>query len=291
MRFGFIEAEKAKYPVRVLCATLEVSPSGYYAWRSRPTCARRLSDRRLAAQIAAMHRATRQVYGSPRLVRELRGQGIRAGKKRVERLMRAQGLRARQKRRFRSTTDSAHRLPVAPNVLGRQFDVAAPNMAWATDVTCVWTLEGWLFLVVFLDLFSRRVVGWATGDVNDTELALRGLRQAVSARAPRPGLVHHSDRGSPYASAAYRAALAEHGIVCSMSRVGDCWDNAVAESFFATLKTELLLDAKHVTKASAEAAIHEYIEAFYNLRRRHSRLSYFSPIEFELKARAVRRAA
>ncbi len=213
------------------------------------------------------------------------------GKKRVARLMQAIGIEAKRKRRFRRTTDSNHPNPIAPNVLERDFEPEATNKAWVTDVTYVWTQEGWLYLAVMLDLFARRVVGWAASEKNDTELALAALSQALSTRRPRPGLVHHSDRGSPYASSDYRAALTARGIVASMSRKGDCWDNAVAESFFATIKAELIDDAVFATRAEAIAAIAEYIEHFYNIARRHSRLGYFSPIEFELQSQVAAFAA
>src|SRR5436190_71586 len=200
---------------------------------------------------------------------------------RVGRLMREQGLRAREKRRFQRTTDSQHDLPVAPNVLDRQFTVAAPNTAWVSDITYLWTREGWLYLVVILDLFSRRVVGWALRNRITRELAVEALTMALAHRQPDPGLVHHSDRGSQYASGDYRAVLDAHGIVMSMSRRGNCWDNAVAESFFSTLKIELAHEADWATHADAYSAVFEYLEIFYNGQRRHSVLGYLSPIAFE----------
>jgi putative transposase len=226
----------------------------------------------------------RGAYGSPRVHLELRARGIRVGKKRVERLMRENGLEARQKRRFVNTTDSHHELPIAPNVLDRNFDVQAANMTWVGDVTYIATAEGWLYLAVLLDLFSRRIVGWATSACNDRELALRTLAQALRARRPAPGLVHHTDRGSPYASDDYRRALDAHAIVASMSRTGDCYDNAVAESFFATLKAEHVDHEDFATRDIATASIGDYIEGFYNCARRHSHVGYVSPIEFELRA-------
>jgi transposase InsO family protein len=283
VRFAFIHVEKAFYPLLVLCSVLGVSRSGYYAWWRRPTSARRRVEAQLAIEIATTHRRSRSTYGSPRVHRDLKARGIFVGKKRVERIMRQQGLVAKRGRRFRRTTDSNHAQPVAPNVLGRRFAAALPNETWVTDVTCIWTLEGWLYLAVILDLCSRRVVGWASSETNDRALALEALNRAGAARAPRPGLLHHSDRGSPYASDDYRAALAERGIVASMSRRGDCWDNAVAESFFATLKGELVDHEIYATRTAAIASIHDYIEAFYNTERRHSSIGYVSPIEFELK--------
>jgi transposase InsO family protein len=286
VKFAFILAEKA-YPITALCNVLGVSRSGFHAWRKRPTALRIRSDAQLAAQVAAVHERSRKTYGSPRVHAELRAKGIRVGKKRIERLMRENGLEARRKRRFRKTTDSKHNQPIAPNVVARKFDVSAPNRVWATDVTAIWTLEGWLFLAVMLDLYSRRVVAWAASANNDTPLALDTLRAGLRSRRPKPGLVHHSDRGSPYASAEYRTALARHGLVASMSRKGDCWDNAVAESFFATLRAELVDHASYLTHDAAKLAIGEYIDGFYNIERRHSFLDYINPIEFELRSRAT----
>lgn len=290
MKFAFIDAEKAHHPVDALCRVLGVSRSGYYAWKKRPESTRRRVDRRLAAEVVAIHARSRRTYGSPRVHAELRAQGHRVGRKRVERLMRQRGLRGRQPRRSRRTTDSAHALPVAPNVLERAFSVHEPNEVWVTDVTCVPTGEGWVYLAVMLDLFSRRVVGWAMSAQNDTALALEALRMAVRARRPTRQLLHHSDRGSPYASEAYRAELASHGIGRSMSRRGDCWDNAVAESFFSTLKSEEMPRDGYLTRADARASIHDFIDEFYNLRRRHSHNGYLSPIEFEMRRHAARRA-
>jgi transposase InsO family protein len=291
MRFVFIRAERVSYPVRVLCAVLEVSRSGYSAWLGRPEPARTTADAQLTVEIAAVHKRSRATYGSPRVHRELRARGLRVSRKRVERLMRDRGSQARRKKRFRRTTDSKHANPIAPNVLARKFEVKTANAVWVTDVTCVWTDEGWLFLAVMLDLFARRVVGWAASDTNDSELALAALGNALRERNPGPGLVHHSDRGSPYASGDYRRALEARGIVASMSRKGDCWDNAVAESFFATIKAELIEHTAYATRDAAIASIADYIERFYNPQRRHSHLDYVSPIEFELKAQVAALAA
>jgi putative transposase len=291
VKFAFIAAEKALYPVELLCDVLEVSRSGYYAWTKRTPPVRAQSDALLKAQIAAVHRISRGTYGSPRVHAELRSKGQRVSKKRVERLMREGGLQARRKRPFRRTTDSNHTLPIAPNVLDRQFDVKAPNQAWVTDVTYIATHEGWLYLAAILDLFSRRVVGWATSATNDRALALDMLEQALRTRRPATGLVHHSDRGSPYASEDYRQALARRGFIASMSRTGNCWDNAVAESFFATLKAELVEHERYPTRAIATASIGDYTETFYNPVRRHSHLGYISPMEFELKGQMKAMAA
>jgi len=291
VKFAFIEDKKVAFPVEPMCRLLGVSSSGFYAWQKRPASDRAKADARLAVEVVAAHKRSRATYGSPRVHAELRARGVRVGRKRVERLMREQGIQARRKRRFRRTTDSNHANPVAPNVLARRFEPVAPNTVWVTDVTYVWTDEGWLYLAVMLDLFARRVVSWATSVVNDTALALAALDAALIARRPPEGLVHHSDRGSPYASADYRAALKRRGIVASMSRTGDCWDNSVAESFFATIKAELIDVERFCSRAAATASIADYIERFYNPQRRHSYLGFLSPIEFELKARLAAIAA
>jgi putative transposase len=281
VKFAFIEAKKACFPVGPMCQILGVSRAGFYAWRSRSPAARTREDQRLALEVAAIHAKSRRRYGSPRVHFELREHGMRMSRKRVARLMSEQGLHARRKRRFRTTTDSNHDLPVARNVLARRFEVAEPNTAWVTDITYVWTLEGWLYLVVILDLFSRRVVGWSMSERITRQLALDALTMALSRRQPPRGLIHHSDRGSQFASGDYRRMLAAHGIVCSMSRRGDCWDNAVAESFFSTLKLELVYENEWATRSEARAAIFEYLEVFYNGERRHSSLGYLSPVAFE----------
>lgn len=291
MKYAFIAVEKAFFPVIVLCDVLEVSRSGFYAFSKRPAPRRKAADAQLGVEIVAIHRRSRGTYGSPRVHAELRAKGFSVSKKRVERLMRESGVEARRKRRFRRTTDSKHAMPIAPNLLSRHFTTNAPNKAWVTDVTYIATGEGWLYLAAMLDLFSRRVVGYAMSDQNDRFLALDALGHALRARRPRRGLLHHSDRGSPYASDDYRAVLRNRGIVASMSRTGDCWDNAVAESFFATLKTELTDAMNYPTRAAAIASITDYIETFYNDARRHSHLGYVSPVEFELRTQVKAFAA
>jgi len=282
VKFALIDAERAVFPVVVMCALLSVSPSGYYAWRRRAPSKRAVEDAALSARIEDVHRKSRGTYGSPRVHAALATEGVRTSRKRVGRLMRHHGLEGRSPRRFRRTTDSQHAHPIAENVLDRRFDVQAPNTAWAGDITYIWTSEGWLYLAVLLDLFSRRVVGWAMREDLDRQLCLDALQMALQARQPAPGLLHHTDRGSQYASGDYRRLLDTHGVVCSMSRKGDCWDNAVAESFFGTLKTELVDGARFKTRAEARTAVFEYIEVFYNRRRSHSRLAYRSPVDFEL---------
>ena len=291
MRFAFIAVEKATFPVTVLCQTLGVSRTGFYAAQARPAARRGRDDAKLAVEITAIHAESRQRYGSPRIHAELRERGCRTSRKRVARLMREQGLAARRRRRFRVTTDSHHPFPIAANVLARQFAASSPDTAWVTDITYIPTGEGWLYLAVILDLFSRLVVGWAMSERITRQLALDALGMALARRRPPQGLLHHSDRGSQYASTEYQHQLARHGIVGSMSRRGDCWDNAVAESFFATLKVELVHEATWGTRPEAGGALFEYIEGFYNGQRRHSSLGYLSPLAFERRREHETRAA
>jgi transposase InsO family protein len=267
-----------------MCRVLAVSPAGFYAWRRRSPSARAIADEVLLARVRIVHQASDQTYGAPRVHRELRGEGLRVGRKRVARLMRAGSLVGRRPTRWVRTTDSAHDQPIAPNLLERRFDVNGireRDRVWVSDLTYVPTREGWLYLAVILDLASRRVVGWAMRDTLHGALALGALRMALAVRRPAAGLVHHSDRGAQYASAAYRALLDAHQIHASMSRKGDCWDNAVAESFFATLKVELIDRHRWPTRAAARQAIFRYIETWYNPRRRHSTLGYLSPAQYE----------
>jgi putative transposase len=291
MKFAFISAQEVAFPIRSMCEVLGVSRSGYYAWKDRPAAGADPKTVALTAEITAAHGRSRGNYGSPRIHRELRARGIRVGRKRIERLMRERGLKGAQKRRFHCTTDSRHSLPVAPNLLDRNFDPTEANRVWAGDVTYIATDQGWLYLAVILDLFSRRVVGWSVSSTNDTKLAQEALRRALVARRPELGLLHHTDRGSPYASLAYTAVLRQYGVVASMSRAGDCYDNAVVESFFGTLKAELIRGCVYQSRLVATAAIADYIENFYNTQRRHSHLQYVSPIEFELKVQAAAFAA
>jgi transposase InsO family protein len=281
VKFAFIATEKAAFPVNLLCRTLNVSRAGFYASQRRPPAPRVAADARLGLEIAAIHAESRQRYGSPRVHAELGARGCRTSRKRVARLMRARHLAARRRRQFRVTTDSRHPFPIAPNLLARQFERPAPDQAWVTDITYIPTGEGWLYLAVILDLCSRFVVGWAMSARITRDLTLAALTMALTRRRPPLGLLHHSDRGSQYASGDYRKALKHHGIVCSMSRRGDCWDNAVAESFFATLKVELVHDATWATRAAAEVELFDYLEVFYNGQRRHSALGYLSPRAFE----------
>ena len=288
VKFGFIQTEKALYPVRALCRTLLVSAAGFYAWCRRGQSLRAQQDAALRVEIRAAHAASSKRYGSPRIHAELQADGHRVGRKRVARLMREDGIEGQRKRRFRVTTDSRHSHPIAANQLQRNFTAPAPNKVWVTDITYIWTREGWLYLAAILDLYSRRVVGWSMDSCIDRGLALDALGMALKTRRPEPGLLHHSDRGVQYASTEYQSQLRTHGMICSMSRKGDCWDNAVAESFFSTLKAELVHRSDYVSRSQAHASVFEYIEAFYNGRRRHSALGFTSPVEHE--AAAARKA-
>ena len=284
----FIHDHVADFPVQVMCELLGVSRGGYYAWAGRAESARAADDRTLAAEIRAAYEASRGRYGSPRVHAELRARGRRIGRKRVARLMRGMGLAARRRRRFRRTTDSRHAFPIAPNLLERNFTAEAPDRVWLADLTYIWTAQGWLYLAAVLDLYTRRVVGWAMADHLRHELTLAALDVAIVRQRPAPGLVHHADRGVQYAAHGYRARLRRHGMVCSMSRKGDCWDNAPMESFFATLKGELVEAAEYDTRDEARADLFQYIEGFYNRRRLHSGLGYLTP---EQKAAAFQSAA
>lgn len=287
-RCAFIQAHRGEHPIRRLCQVLGVSKAGYYAWHRRQQqgpSPRAQADAALAPRIQQIHRQSRARYGSPRIHAELRATGVRCSRKRVARLMREQQLAGQRRRRFRvGTTDSRHAAPIAPNQLARQFAVAAiggPDRIWAADYTCIPTRQGFLYLAVVLDLYSRRVVGWAMRHTQDSGLVLAALTMAVGQRQPGAGLLHHSDRGRQYASTVYQTHLAAWGMRASMSRVGDCWDNAVVESFFATLKTELVAGADWRTRDEARQALFGYLEVWYNRQRRHSSLGYRSPVAFE----------
>ena len=281
MKYRAIKDNASRFPVRLMARALKVSSAGYYAWRTRPESARTRANRRLLTEIRVIHAQSRRTYGSPSVWDRLVKHGHRVNEKRVARLMREAGIRAKTVKKWRATTDSAHRLPVAPNALDRQFAPTAPNRAWAGDITYVWTHEGWLYLAVVLDLYSRAVIGWATGPRLTADLATNALTLALWRRRPAPGLLHHSDRGVQYASRDYQCQLEAAGIRCSMSRKGNCWDNACVESFFATLKKELIHDARYATREDARQDIFEWIEVFYNRQRRHTTLGYRSPAEFE----------
>lgn len=284
MRFAFIRRYAGEFPVAWMCQVLDVSLSGYYACLSRPESRRSRDDRRFLIEIRAIHRQSRRTYGSPRMYRELRERKYPCGRHRVARLMRHDGLEGTYRRKFRVTTDSKHKWPVAPNRLERRFEVATPDTVWAGDITYIRTREGWLYLAVLLDLCSRRIVGWATSSRLTRRLPQAALEMAIGRRRPGAALLHHSDRGSQYASKDYRDALSLAGFEVSMSRRGDCYDNAPAESFFATLKKELVAGEVFYSRRQAHREIVDYIESFYNCWRRHSSIGYLSPAEFEEQA-------
>ena len=281
MRYAFIDARKAEYPVSRLCSVLSVSQSGYHAWKQRTLSLRRRHDLVLSARVKMAFRLSHETYGSPRMVHELREQGFAVGRRRVARLMREGGLKARQKRKFTRTTDSVHAFPIAPNLIAQQFDAQAPNRKWGSDITYVWTRQGWLYLAVVIDLYARRVIGWEVSDRLHANLALSALNKAITMRGVGCGLIHHSDRGSQYCANAYQAKLRGNGIAISMSGKGNAYDNAMVESFFKTLKTELVWRTKFNTRQEAASAIARYIDGFYNPSRRHSALGYISPVQFE----------
>ena len=281
MKFRFIDMAKESFPATRVCQVLGVSQSGYFAWRSRPASPRQREDLVLLAHIRSAFARSHGTYGSPRMTRELQDEGVQISRRRTARLMRENGLKARQKRRFKRTTDSHHAFPVAPNLLDQDFSAERPNQKWNADISYVWTSEGWLYLAVVLDLFARRVVGWAVSARLHQELALEALRKALAIRRPDKGLIHHSDRGSQYCATAYQAELKEHGIRISMSGKGNCYDNSVVETFFKTLKSELVWRTVFQTRAEAKQAIGRYIDGFYNPVRRHSTLDYVSPVQFE----------
>jgi putative transposase len=284
MRFALIDQAKAAFPVHRLCSVLGVSQSGYFAWKDRPASQRQREDMVLLAHVRSAFALSRGTYGSPRMTRDLQEAGLVVGRRRTARLMRDNGLKARQKRRFKRTTDSEHAGPIAPNLLEQNFAAVRPDEKWGADISYVWTREGWLYLAVIIDLFARRVVGWATSDRLHRDLALAALRKALMMRHPPAGLIHHSDRGSQYCANDYQGELKKHGILISMSGKGNCYDNAMVETFFKTLKSELVWRTIFYTRAEAEQAIARYIDGFYNPIRRHTALDFMSPMQFEYQA-------
>lgn len=281
MKYAWIAQQVGRYPLVSLCGALSVSVNGYRAWKSGGTPIRkRLTDTQLLTVIRTVHAQVKGAYGSPRMTREIRDRGYPAGKARVERLMRAHGIRARHKRRYRVTTDSKHKLPVAANVLNREFTPAEPNQVFSADITYIWTDEGWLYLAVVLDLFNREVVGWSIKPRMSADLVSDALTMAWFRRRPAPGALFHSDRGSQYASHEFQRRLTAYGMRSSMSRKGNCWDNAPTESFFNSLKNERVHSTRYRTHQEAKADLFEYIEVFYNRSRRHSSLGLISPEQF-----------
>ena len=283
MRYQFIADHREQFPVTLMCRVLGVSCSGYYDWCGRPPSRRTVEDLALTTAIQAEFEKSRGTYGSPRILADLRELGHTYGENRVARLMRAAGLKARAARRFKVTTDSNHDLPIAANLLNREFEVEAPNTVWAGDITYVWTAQGWLYLAVVLDLYSRQVVGWSLSHSLQAEIVVNALQMGLKCRAGEDlrGMMFHSDRGSQYASDEFREVAKGNGLTLSMSRRGNCWDNAPSESFFSTLKTELIHRQAYLTTEQARLAIFEYIEVFYNRRRRHSKLGNISPVAYE----------
>ena len=284
MIFSFIEQHREVWPVTIMCDTLGVSTAGFYAWRSRPTSQQEQRRDALLVEICAVHAEVKQRYGSPRIHAELAARGVECCVNTVAKLMHDNDIRAKTTRKFKNTTDSNHPLPVADNLLDRQFEAHGPNERWLSDITYIPTREGWLYLAVVEDLHSRMVVGWSMGDTMTSRLVVDALEMAVRRRLPDEGLLAHSDRGSQYASDHYQRLLAKHGIDCSMSGVGQCWDNAPMESFFASLKKELVHHEDYQSRTQARASIFDYIELFYNPKRRHSSLGFLSPVEYEQSA-------
>lgn len=281
MKYEFIHSHSGKSGVHRLCEGLSVSRGGYYAWLARGESSRACSDRELLAQIRRVHAQSREAYGAKKTWLELNAQGVACGKHRVERLRRCAGIEALRKRRFRVMVEHHHTAPAAPNLVQRRFAVAAPNRVWVGDMTCIRTRAGLLHLAVLLDLYSRRVVGWAMGERPNLPLAVGALEMALLARVPASGLVHHTDQGALYGARDYRKELTLRGIEPSMSAKGNAYDNAVAESFFSNLKNELVHHCDFTTREQARAAIFDYIEIFYNRQRRHQTLGYLSPMQFE----------
>lgn len=284
MIYEAIDAKKAEIPVNRGCRFFGVSMSGYYAWKRRRPSRRQYDDMILLAHIRNYFTLSHETYGSPRMHAELKAEGVGGGRHRIARLMRDNNLKALQKRRYKKTTDSDHGGPVAPNVLDQDFSADAPNRKWGADISYIWTAEGWLYLAIVVDLHSRRIIGWATSDRMKKDLAIRALRRAIALRSPPEKVIHHSDRGSQYCSAEYQKILKDSGFVISMSGRGNCYDNAMVETVFKTLKAELIWRTIFLSRSDAEIAIGHYIDGFYNPLRRHSALGYKSPRAFEAAA-------
>lgn len=283
MRFAFVEEHRSHVPIDRFCRILNVTSRGYRAWRSRPVSQRQRDDLVLLAHIREQHRLSLGSYGRPRMTEELKEVGLNVGHRRVGRLMHQNRFKVVRTRKYKATTDSNHRFNIAPNLLDRNFMADAPNRKWAGDISYIWTREGWLYLAVMIDLHSRRVIGWAVSNRLKRDLAIRALDMAIALRRPPPGCIHHTDRGSQYCSHDYQKQLCKHGFEVSMSGKGNCYDNAAVETFFKTIKAELIWRRTWHTRRQAEIAIFEYINGFYNPRRRHSTLGGKTPIAFERK--------
>ncbi len=281
MKYAFIQEQITFHSVVLLCVVLKVSRSAFYDWQKRPVSRRHQQDDKLVVEIKASHENSRGAYGTRRIKDDLQDGGDQVSRRRISRLMAQESLQSKHKKKFKVTTDSRHKLPISPNLLNRDFEPDQPDQAYVADITYVWTSEGWLYLAVTIDLFSRMVVGWSLSSRMRASLVVDALEMAVDSRQPEAGLTHHSDRGSQYASDAFQSALVKNGYLGSMSRRGNCWDNAVAESFFKTLKQELVYHERFTTREQARLAIFEYIEAFYNRQRKHSRNEYLSPADYE----------
>ena len=283
MRFAFVKEHRRHIPVERLCAIMNITSRGFRAWRSRPVSQRQRDDLVLLAHIREQHNLSLGSYGRPRMTQELKEAGLSVGHRRVGRLMRQNGVKVVRTRKYKATTASNHRFNIAPNLLDRDFMADSPNRKWAGDISYIWTREGWLYLAVMIDLHSRRVVGWAVSNRLKRDLAMRALNMAIALRRPPPGCIHHTDRGSQYCSHDYQKRLRQHGFKVSMSGKGNCYDNAAVETFFKTIKAELIWRRAWQTRRQAEVAIFKYINGFYNPRRRHSTLGGKSPIQFERK--------
>lgn len=284
MRFAFVEKHRNSVPTDRLCGIMDVTPRGYRAWRSRPASRRQREDLVLLAHIREQHRLSLNSYGRPRMTEELKELGLDVGHRRVGRLMRQNGISVVRTHKYKVTTDSNHKFNIAPNLLNRNFLADRRNQKWVVDISYIWTREGWLYLAVVLDLYSRRVIGWAVSNRMKRTLAIRALNMAIALRRPPKGCIHHSDRGSQYCSHDYQKILRQHGFKISMSGKGNCYDNAAMETFFKTIKAELIWRRSWQTRRNVEVAIFEYINGFYNPRRRHSALGWKSPLAFEQKA-------
>ena len=287
MKYWFMDQHCSTHGVQKMCRVIEASRSGYYRWKKQPQSRRQKENEKMLIEIKESHKNSRRAYGSPRIVEDLKEKGMKCGKNRVARLMKIHGIVGKAKKKFKATTNSNHALPVAENLLNQNFEAAKPNTVWLSDITYIATLEGWLYLVVIIDLFSRQVVGWGMSDRLTSEFVVKALYQTIGRRHPGTGCIFHSDRGIQYASTDFRDVLKSYGFIQSMSRKGNCYDNAVSESVFHTLKTEHVYDYRYETRAEARQSIFDYIEMFYNRQRRHSALGYRSPLSFELEAMAA----
>jgi len=284
VKYAFIDSHRGEFPIRLMCEVLRVSKSGYFDWRNRDASTRESRRNELVLKISRIHLGSRRTYGSPRIYQVLRGMGEQCSKSTVERLMRKEGIRSKIRKKFRVTTDSNHKLPVATNVVKRNFTASAPNQLWCTDITYLWTEEGWLYLAAIIDVFTRKIVGWSMREQLTLPLTLEALEMAIRRQKPAKGLVHHSDKGCQYAAHEYQHQLRLYGITPSMSRRGQCWDNALMESFFHFLKTEHVYHERFTTRDEAKTSVFEWIEVFYNRQRIHSAIGFVSPECYEHRA-------